>query len=986
MSSGATFVKLGSLPFPSQDDAASVLAFAVGTDVGALVDNIDDIPLLVAALVKASGRGASLEAATEPKPAVTNKKDEEDDEEEIPTMRNDTENRGQKNYPEVGDSFEALEAFSDTVIEVSLHLGRCNIHRHQDKARVFFKCDNRVTAGDMEQECGFHCRAYWKGDHAKVTSFIGHTCNILQEKKEVQGRFLVDWMTRRVEGFVSATPDATPRQIQALVKERYGVDVSYSVAYRARERLFAGSLDNTGLRYGQLQAYFDLLKQFDPDCRTVVKHKTEANGDRRFVFAFMALGPCVAALQAAVPLLSLDGTHILGFKGTLLTAVGLDANGGGFPAAFALCSTENAENWDWFLDEIARIRSNFESTISDRDKGLKSATENKDRALSKGVLGCVNHIAKNAKHGFGATAKLEAFRLKGITKKTTYAKAIKDLQKKQKKLAEYLDPIRHLFVDAYIPSCRYNQYTNNLSESYNSTIKGARESKNVIDLFDRLRQITMGVFSTRRASYAKCQNGQCSPSVAKRLTRTLLKSQTLVTQKAGEGVYEVATTSKSDRQHVTISEYDFKCSCREAEVISGLPCIHVAACTRAMGRRLDELVPSFFKVAALQETYSGIISPMPLPELSNNGILPPLVIKQKGRPRTKRISSRGEDEEILPEPPRRQVTCQRCLEVGHNRATCPNPPAPRPEQEKRGKEEGETNQVKRPKADNSQEVKANSAKSLERYTFPPHISEVLETTGLQVKDVPRDGNCFYHCLINSVFPFFSAYKHRNNGHSLLRQHLFSQEVPMELCKDSLSFDYKDFETWKGEASKNRFFADSSTIFLASCIYQVQIVCVSVTINTRNNPDYSMTTFKPPNPLQTIHLLHEDYTDTALQPHFSLVLGNLTAILKRIPSNRQHVHEVQPAVKRLVKPTAKTSKRKRSHSISSTSTSSSAPPKKRGVKTAKPAPKVSGKRERGRLSTPSSDSESDSESSSSTPPKTRGGKAKTPASKTRKTKK
>ncbi|KAF4369639.1 hypothetical protein F8388_021972 [Cannabis sativa] len=54
-------------------------------------------------------------------------------------------------------------------------------------------------------------------------------------------------------------------------------------------------------------------------------------------------------------------------------------------------------------------------------------------------------------------------------------------------------------------------------------------------------------------------------------------------------------------------------------------------------------------------------------------VLPPNTKKRAGRPKRRRISSKGE--------PNVQLKCGRCKKTGHNRKICTNPALPRKQQE-----------------------------------------------------------------------------------------------------------------------------------------------------------------------------------------------------------------------------------------------------------------------------------------------------------------
>ncbi|GJS21004.1 mutator type transposase [Tanacetum coccineum] len=74
-------------------------------------------------------------------------------------------------------------------------------------------------------------------------------------------------------------------------------------------------------------------------------------------------------------------------KGQLLTAIGLDANNGIYPLAYAIVEKETTDSWTWFLecvgDDLGMTKDSNFTFISDRQKGLAIAMAN--------VFPCAEH-------------------------------------------------------------------------------------------------------------------------------------------------------------------------------------------------------------------------------------------------------------------------------------------------------------------------------------------------------------------------------------------------------------------------------------------------------------------------------------------------------------------------------------------------------------------------------------------------------------------
>ena len=133
-------------------------------------------------------------------------------------------------------------------------------------------------------------------------------------------------------------------------------------------------------------------------------------------------------------------------------------------------------------------------------------------------------------------------------------------------------------------------------------------------------------------------------------------------------LYEV----KDSRQSHIVDFDSHECTCKKWQ-LSGLPCGHVCAVSRAEGLTNNSkwAIEEFLKTK-LKETYEEKVYPLrDISEWSSpdnvQEVKPPVMSKrQSGRPKNKdRIPSQGEG------PKKRN--CGRCGNPGHNRRSCTEP-------------------------------------------------------------------------------------------------------------------------------------------------------------------------------------------------------------------------------------------------------------------------------------------------------------------------
>ena len=104
--------------------------------------------------------------------------------------------------------------------------------------------------------------------------------------------------------------------------------------------------------YEKLPALFNAMKAKNPGMHyEYIPKPNEWRNDREIFFrAFWCFSQCVEAFRHCRPVLSIDGTFLLGkYKGTLLVAISCDADNALVPLAFALVERENRDSWSWFL-------------------------------------------------------------------------------------------------------------------------------------------------------------------------------------------------------------------------------------------------------------------------------------------------------------------------------------------------------------------------------------------------------------------------------------------------------------------------------------------------------------------------------------------------------------------------------------------------------------------------------------------------------------
>ena len=77
-------------------------------------------------------------------------------------------------------------------------------------------------------------------------------------------------------------------------------------------------------------------------------------------------------IKGCRPVLAIDSCHLSGpYNRALLSAIAYDADDGMFPLALGVVSSENYEDWYWFLEKLKGVLDGKEVVIiSDRHQGI----------------------------------------------------------------------------------------------------------------------------------------------------------------------------------------------------------------------------------------------------------------------------------------------------------------------------------------------------------------------------------------------------------------------------------------------------------------------------------------------------------------------------------------------------------------------------------------------------------------------------------------
>ncbi|KAL2934726.1 Protein FAR1-RELATED SEQUENCE 8 [Bienertia sinuspersici] len=473
-------------------------------------------------------------------------------------------------------------------------------------------------------------------------------CGRLEENPMVSSA----WLIRHLREDITATSDIPVESLQTLCMNRFRVKVKKRLLYKVRvmkkEKMHGGFAES----YGLLPAYAEMIKQTNPGSYALITWTATSEDDGpRFKGCFFSFAAQVRGfLKGCRPIIGFDGAHLSGYyKGTLLTAVGIDGNNEIFPIAYGIVDNESIESWSYFFRNLRLLfrgegveKDDF-TFISDRMRGVEAALHEVFPQATRRI--CSQHLYMNCKTaGYSGGAFQKLFRTAADAYNTyVFKKAMTKIGELDKSAVHYLEKVdeqwsRHAFDP--LVCCDHN--TTNFVESFNACTKPYRDLP-VMTLLEAIR-------------------GWCMKRMGSRFDKAIDMEPNTLT--------EFAMKVLEDRGQESRLCYVVSTGGGEFEG-TGIPCKHGLRVIYYQRLEPTDFVSPFFKGTSYKLTYSDHIHPMPdssyWPDFALPIIQPPSIKRSVGRPTKQRRRGRFEKKKGKRNS---TVKCAKCKQVGHNTRTC----------------------------------------------------------------------------------------------------------------------------------------------------------------------------------------------------------------------------------------------------------------------------------------------------------------------------
>ncbi|KAM6541244.1 hypothetical protein CsatB_005691 [Cannabis sativa] len=525
----------------------------------------------------------------------------------------------------------------------------------------------------VDENCKWYVRAstFKHTDYFKVRKYVKeHTCSlevIMEDHRQANCNVIGELIKTK---FTTIKRVHTPNDIMKDMLDDYGVSMSYSKAWRSREKAIELVRGKTDESYQQLPMYLHMLKVANPG--TITSLTTDDKD--RFKYLYLAYAHSIKGWQHCRPIIVVDGTFMKSsYRGTLFTASTMDASNNIFPLAFGVGDSENDEAWEYFFTKLKETYGERKDLviISDRHQSIENAVQTVYPNVFHGA--CIFHLLNNIKanlhiHGDDLTINFvkaaKAYTLVGFE----YYMAA--LDKIDARIRPYLEKVGyHTWARSHSPKRRYTMMTSNIAESINAANKAARNLPITL-MLECIRSVVQKWVWTN-GNEANGTFTAISSEAEAVLRENYLKSTKFEVRQCNTIFSEVI----EERGTYIVNIQEKTCTCRRFQE-DEVPCSHALAVIAKKRLNCYEFCSAYYKTETMKATYAETVYPLPhedewsLPEELDILVLPPKGKIPPGRPRRRRIRARGE--------PRVVMKCGRCGKSGHNRKTCRNPPMEKP--------------------------------------------------------------------------------------------------------------------------------------------------------------------------------------------------------------------------------------------------------------------------------------------------------------------
>jgi hypothetical protein len=316
----------------------------------------------------------------------------------------------------------------------------------------------------------------------QITQYDGpHTCvfpRMSQDHSQLDSKMIA----RELHNIISADPAVSVKALGQVIQDRFGYKVHYKRIWDAKRKAISNIFGEWDASYQRLPKWLAAVVSRNPGTKVEWRHRQFQEDEieppyKQFQRVFWAFSAFIEGFKHCRPILQIDGTFLYGkYKGKLLIATSIDADGHIFPVAFAVVEKESIPSWAWFLRLLRKYVTDRDGIclISDRHVGIIEAVQDPQNGWAEPRAHhrfCLRHVASNFNEQFkNKTLKTLAYRA-GVQHQQRKFDAcmaqLAQLGRENPRCVQYLRDIpKEKWTQAYDGGKRYGWMTTNIVGKY----------------------------------------------------------------------------------------------------------------------------------------------------------------------------------------------------------------------------------------------------------------------------------------------------------------------------------------------------------------------------------------------------------------------------------------------------------------------------------------------------------------------------------------
>ncbi|KAG8388130.1 hypothetical protein BUALT_Bualt02G0093900 [Buddleja alternifolia] len=283
----------------------------------------------------------------------------------------------------------------------------------------------------------------------------------------------------------------------------------------------------------------------------------------------------------------------------------------------------------------------------------------------KGLIEVVSELAPHSEHS--------ANKLDFEMWMQKIERADRKVDMNEKTASEWLReiPFQHWCRAYFQTTCKSDVLVNNLCESFNSYILSAR-GKPIISMFEKIRTKFMRRIQEKREGMERYAGDIC-PNILKKINKKTELTRNCWARWCGGLEFEV--NHLLDKYVVDLAL--MTCTCGMFQ-LSGYPCCRAIAAIAERRTKTEDYEEDCYSKHAYLKVYENMIHVVSRQrdyiKTTFQVLRAPPLKRKRGRPRKNQI--RGPGENLNSTRAGLTHTCQNCLQLGQNKASCTNPTHP----------------------------------------------------------------------------------------------------------------------------------------------------------------------------------------------------------------------------------------------------------------------------------------------------------------------